>query len=126
MRPRFALPACLAPVAVIALAAFAAPHPAAAEAGLIGFEEMPVADRDEAEAAHADLEAANARMCAIMVKAYADHVARVAGADLPPESAAFLERRCAARAFADHVALSLEMHDLIHDHAHAHAHDADD
>lgn len=101
-----------------ALAGTAAAQPA--DDHLLDFEGMSEEDRAEAEAAHEALHEAEARMCALMVRLYAEHVERVDGAELNPESVGYLERRCQAEAFTDHVAQSIRLHDLIHDYAHRH------
>ncbi len=103
--------------AILALGTLAAQ---ATDDNLLNFDGMSEDDRAAAAEAHEALHEAEARMCAVMVRLYSEHVARVDDAELKPESVGYLERRCEAEAFADHVAQSIRMHDLIHDYAHRH------
>ena len=87
---------------------------------LLNFEALSDSDAAEVQQAHEALEAANAEMCALMVRLYADHVGRVHGGTLDDESASFLERECRFRSMSDHIALSLETHEEVHEHSSGH------
>lgn len=84
---------------------------------LLSFEALSDDDAAEVQQAHEALEAANAEMCSLMVRLYADHVRRVHGGTLDDESASFLTRECRFTAMSDHIALSLATHEEVHEHA---------
>lgn len=83
----------------------------------MSFKALSDSDAAEVQKAHETLEAANAEMCALMVRLYAGHVKRVHGGTLDDESASFLVRECRFKAMSDHIALSLDTHEEVHEHA---------
>lgn len=85
---------------------------------LLHFDWLSEDQRQRVDEAHSQLATAHREACDVMVDIYTEHAKRMHQSEMDAEDIAYLKRSCAAGSFANHLEMSVHLHDRIHREMH--------